>query len=269
MTAVMESVQDVSVDVMNGNLKMQVKKLGSGPDLVYLHPAGGLVIDPWVQSLAEQYTVYAPYFPGTAPGDPYSIHKIDDLWDVVLSYEELFRELGLNQPICIAQSFGGMLASEIASTFPGIFSKLVLLDPVGLWNDEYPVANWISTPADKLPELLFHDPSCPGAVAMFTFPDDIDLTVEIASGLVWSIGCTGKFAWPIPDRGLKGRLHRNTTPTLLVWGEQDALSPARYADDFAALIPNSEKVIIPNCGHIPQVERPEALTAAVTKFLAG
>lgn len=269
MTAVAEDVVDLNVEVMNGNLNMVVKKFGSGPDLVYLHPAGGLVVDPWVQALAEKYTVYAPYFPGTAPGDPYAIHKVDDLWDVVLSYQELFAKLGLEKPICIAQSFGGMLAAEIASTFPGIFSKVVLLDPVGLWNEEYPTADWIGSPPEALPAMLFFDPTCPGAQAMFTFPDDIDLTVEIASGLVWSIGCTGKFAWPIPDRGLKNRLHRNTAPTLVVYGEQDALSPARYADDFVALMPNATKAIIPNCGHIPQVEKPEELTPIVEKFLAS
>ena len=39
--------------------------------------------------------------------------------------------------------------------------------------------------------------------------------------LVWAMGATGKFVWPIPDKGLARRLHRVTAPTLLVWGDRD------------------------------------------------
>jgi pimeloyl-ACP methyl ester carboxylesterase len=269
MSVATDLIQEINVEVGNGLLTMRVQKLGVGPDLVYLHPAGGLMIDPYVMSLSERFTVYAPYFPGCVPGDPYAIHKVDSLWDAVMLYQELFTKLGLQEPIAIGQSFGGMLAAEIASVFPGIFSKVVLLDPIGLWNENYPVANWIATPPPKLPELLFHDPTCAGAVAMFTFPDDLDLTVEIAAGLTWALGCTGKFVWPIPDNGLDKRLFRNTSPTLVVYGDNDKLSSPRYADDFIQHLPNAEKAIIPNCGHIPQVEQPEALAKVVDVFLAG
>lgn len=268
MTITTPEITDVDVPVRNGELTMTVRVLGTGPAVVYFHPAGGLTIDPYVLSLAESHTVYAPFFPGTAPGRPYDIHAIHELWDVVLTYQELLATLELDRPVAIAQSFGGMLAAEIAATFPDTFSKLVLLDPVGLWNDDYPVANWIATPPSELPALLFDDPTSPAAAAMFTFPDDVELTVEIAANLTWALGCTGKFVWPIPDKGLKNRLHRITSPTLLVWGENDKLSPAAYAADFARLIPDTTTQIIPDCGHIPQVEQQEALTDVVNRFLA-
>ena len=47
------------------------------------------------------------------------------------------------------------------------------------------------------------------------------------------MGATGKFTWPIPDKGLKKRIHRVTAPTLLVWGKEDRLVPPVYADEFA------------------------------------
>ena len=53
----------------------------------------------------------------------------------------------------------------------------------------------------------------------------------------WSLACTGKFVWPIPDKGLKKRLHRITAPTLVLWGEQDGLVPPIYASDFEQAIP--------------------------------
>ena len=50
---------------------------------------------------------------------------------------------------------------------------------------------------------------------------------------MWAMGATGKFVWPIPDKGLKKRLHRITAPTLIVWGREDRLISAVYAQEFA------------------------------------
>ncbi len=62
--------------------------------------------------------MYAPEFPGTSAGDPYAIHAVHTLADAVLMYEEMTRVLGLHKPILVGQSFGGMLAAEIATNFP-------------------------------------------------------------------------------------------------------------------------------------------------------
>ena len=55
----------------------------------------------------------------------------------------------------------------------------------------------------------------------------------MTADLVWALGATGKFVWPIPDKGLKKRLHRVKAPTLIVWGEDDALVSSAYAKEFA------------------------------------
>ena len=71
------------------------------------------------------------------------------------------------------------------------------------------------------------------------------------------------------DRGLRNRGHRITAATLIVWGEQDAVIPAVYAAEFQALIPDSQVVLVPECGHIPQVEQLEHTSAAVAGFLSA
>lgn len=147
------------VDVWNDSIRLRFKVTGQGPALVYLHPAAGLAWDGFLDRLAENHTVYAPEFPGTSSSDPYAIHKVDDLWQVVLLYEEAIRKLDIGTPILVGQSFGGMLAAELAAAYPERFSKLVLLDPIGLWRDDAPVANWITAPASDLPALLFADPT--------------------------------------------------------------------------------------------------------------
>ena len=259
---------DLAIPAYGGALDIHVTRLGAGPALVYFHPADGFNVDPFVLDLAERYTVYAPHFPGTAPGDPYAIHAVRSLWEVVLAYQEVFSALDLERPVAIGQSFGGMMAAELAATFPGIFERMVLLDPIGLWNDDYPVVNWTAASPADMPGLLFHDPQTPDALALLAIPDDHEEMIESLSRADWSIGCTARFIWPIPDKGLARRLHRITTPTLVVWGENDRLCPVAYADDFAAGIPNSSKVIIPQCGHIPQVERRLELHAAIAPFLS-
>ena len=121
-----------------------------------------------------QRTIHAPQVPGTTPGKPEAIREVDDLWDLVLVYEEAIRALGLERPAVIGQSFGGMLACELAATFPALFSRIVLLDPIGLWLDEHPVANWVAAAPEELPALLFHDPGCEAARAAMTPPADPD-----------------------------------------------------------------------------------------------
>lgn len=92
------------------------------------------------EKLAASYTIHAPMVPGTAPGRPDEISKVDDLWDLVLVYEETIRALDVRGAPVIGQSFGGMLARELAAHVPSLFSKLVLLDPIGVGLDGFPGA---------------------------------------------------------------------------------------------------------------------------------
>ena len=261
------TITEQTVDVWGGRLTITVKIAGAGTPLLYLHPAAGLAWDPFLSHLASRYTVYAPEFPGTSDGNPYAIHTIDTLSDMVLAYEDLVRALGLDRPVVVGQSFGGMLAAELAAAFPTLPEKLILLDPIGLWSEDAPTANWIATPPGQLPALLFHDPTSPAAQSMLAPSDDIEQQQAAAAAMVWAFGCTGKFAWPIPDRGLRHRLHRVIASTLIVWGRDDRLVSATYAEQFHQLITDSTVTIIEDCGHIPQVEKLDETLEAVDKFL--
>jgi pimeloyl-ACP methyl ester carboxylesterase len=256
-----------TVSVWGGRVELDVLVAGQGPPMVYLHPAAGLVWDPFLERLAAQRTIHAPRVPGTAPGKPDAIREVDDLWDLVLVYEEAIRALGLEQPAAIGQSFGGMLACELAATFPALFSRIVLLDPVGLWLDEHPVANWVAAAPEELPALLFHDPNGDAALAAMTPPADPEAAIAAIAGLSWALGCTAKFVWPIPEKGLAKRLHRIEVPTLIVWGKEDRLVSSAYAAEFGRRISGSRVELVDDCGHIPQLEQPEKTYALVSDFL--
>ena len=261
------AIAERSVRVWQDKLQIQVKVAGNGPPAVYFHAAGGPLWDGFLDALAERFTVYAPEHPGTSAGDPTAIEQVDDLWDLVLIYDEVFEALGLRSPVLLGQSFGGMMACELAATFPARVSKLVLLDPIGLWREDVPVANYMWAAPPELPGMLFLDPAGEAAQQLFTPPADPELAAVGAARLVWALACTSKFTWPIPDRGLHKRLHRIAADTLIVWGRQDSLIPVTYADEFAARIRNSRVVIVDAAGHIPQMEQREQTTRVVLEFL--
>ncbi len=255
------------IEVWGGRLAVEVQVMGSGPPLLYLHPASGLVWDPFVQALAKHRTVYAPLVPGTGAPDRAAIHTVDDLWDLVLVYEETVRGLGIEKAEIVGCSFGGMLAAELAAGFQAVAAKLVLVAPIGLWREDVPVWNWMTAPPTELPGHLFHDPTGPVAQAVLMPPADPNQAIAAQAAFVWALGCTGKFVWPIPEKGLHKRIHRIAAPTLVVWGESDRLIPAAYAHEFAQRIRGAKVEIVPKAGHLPHLEGAERTWAAVAGFL--
>jgi pimeloyl-ACP methyl ester carboxylesterase len=260
-------VREEIVPVGDGRVDMRVQVRGSGPPLVFLHPAAGFAWDPFLEELAASRTVYAPLVPGTSPEDPDAIDEVRDLWELVLLEQEALTALGLQGADLVGSSFGGMLACELQATFPGMFGRLVVLNPIGLWRDDAPVTNWLMTAPQDLPALLFADPSSPEAQAMFALPEDHTQMADAIAGMTWAMGCTAKFVWPVPDRGLTRRLHRITAPTLVIWGDQDRLVPPVYAQEFGERIAGARVEVLQDCGHVPQVEKRAETLALVTEFL--
>jgi pimeloyl-ACP methyl ester carboxylesterase len=67
---------------------------------------------------------------------------------------------------------------------------------------------------------------------------------------------------------LQGRIGKIISPTLLVWGDSDKMIPVQYAKEYNE-IPDSELVVVKNCGHTPYVEKPMTFNKLVLKFLVG
>jgi pimeloyl-ACP methyl ester carboxylesterase len=258
-----------SIPIRHCNFEAKIKTAGSGPPLVYLHAAGGPIWDDFVEGLTERFTVYAPHHPGTGETVRESIYAVESLWDLVLIYDEIFDALGLKSVPLIGTSFGGMMACELAAHRPDRVSKMVVLDPIGLWRDDAPVAPYMVMAPDTLLATLYKHLDSTPVRKVIKMPEDPKEAAVVIADLVWALGATGKFVWPIPDKGLKKRLHRVKADTLIVWGEDDALVSAVYAKEFAARIARARVEIIKDCGHVPQVERLDVLGPMVADFLAA
>ena len=271
MTADAADVRDETVEVWDSRLRLHVKVAGDGPPLLFFHPLSGLAWPPLLDQLAQGRTVYAPEHPGTSPGDPQAIGQVQTFGELLLVYEEMIRKLGLERPAALGQSFGGMVAADLAATFPRLFSKLVLLAPMGLWRDDAPIPlmEMVSGPPEEVPKYLFAHPGSEAARAARALPEDPEQIPKAIAQSTWNVGCTTKFAWPIADHGLGRRLHRIQVPTLVVWGREDALVPVAYAKEFGSRIAGSQVEVIDDCGHAVQADQPERSWTAISRFIDG
>ena len=263
--------RDVVVEVCDGRLSVRFKVAGDGPPLVFFHPLPGLEWQSLLDRLAGSFTVYAPEHPGTTPGDPQAIREVHTFWELLLMYEEALRVLQLERPAIVGMSFGGMVAADLAASFPSLPGRLVLLSPVGLWRDDAPIklVEMVTGPPEALPGWLYKHPESEEALALQALPSDPDEVPRVIAQSVWNVGCTTKFAWPIADHGLERRLHRIAVPTLLLWGRDDALVPASYAGEFGQRIADSRVEVLDDCGHVMQADQPELVLGLISEFLEG
>lgn len=261
--------QERTVTVWQGRVRMRVVSKGRGPVLVFFHGPWGLTWDPFLDRLAESFTVYAPEHPGTTPDAHDDVYHLDGLWDLVLCYDELLETLGIRNAAFVGHSFGGMVACEVAAAYPDRVRRLAMIAPLGFWRDPDRIVNWMMLEPAALRAHIFRDPEGDAARRMFPRTDAQDAaTTEARVRLMWAMGTTGKFIWPIPDKGLKKRIHRVTAPSLLVWGREDRLVPAVYAEEFTRRLAGARVETIDGAGHAPHLEQTDTVARVVRDFLS-
>jgi pimeloyl-ACP methyl ester carboxylesterase len=251
-------------------IETDVEISGDGPPLLWLHGPWGLNQDrPFIERLAAAFMVHAPRFPGTTTGAPNAVHELIGWHDLVVYHDELLEKLGLEASAIAGHSFGALLAAEIAAAAPKSASRLVLIDPVGLWRDDLPVKNWMIVSDKARRPMLFAEPDGAAAKRFFEVPSGAEARVDTLSQMVWSQACTGKFVWPIADRGFSRRAHRIGAPSLIVWGKTDGVIAVEYAQEFAKRMAGARIELIDKAGHLPHLEQPDAVMKFVRDFLLG
>ena len=248
--------------------RVELLRGGEGRPLIYLH---SLLPEtrwlPYHQELARGYEVLAPAHPGF--GATEGLDEIDAMEDLVFHYLDVFEGLGLRRAHVVGVSLGGWIAAELAVRYPERIDRLVLADAFGLRLDGYPIPNFLERLDDPraLRELLFADPK--GPMADLALPERRPDPGQLVGTTTATEALARLGSNPfVHDPKLARRLRRVTCPTLVVWGERDALLPLPYAEAFRDGIPNAELKVLPACGHLPQFEQGDRFVEAVRDFLA-
>jgi pimeloyl-ACP methyl ester carboxylesterase len=234
---------------------------GCGAPLLFLHGAGGA--GRWLplqERLAERFTVWFPSHPGHGGSPP--AEWVEHVSDLAFHYLDLLDTLGLERVHLVGASFGGWIGAEIATMASHRLESLVLIDPVGIKVEGwiYPFLFGMDLP--QIVATVFRDPT--NAVQLAPKDGTIDTLAE----LYRQRAALARVAWNpyLYNPLLRRRLARITAPTLLCWGRHDRLAPLPCAEAWRKEIPGAELRIFEQSGHVPHLEEPDGVAAAVAEF---
>ena len=253
------------VDFADG-LSIEVEKRGAGRPVLLLHGgAGPQSVAGFAALLAEEARVFTPIHPGFS-GRPRP-DRFDGVDDLALAYLDLLARFGARDVTVIGSSLGGWIAAEMAlRDTAGLISRIVLIDAAGIRVDESnprEIADVASLGPAELGRLSFYDPALR--------PDPATMPPELRAAMAANMQTLAVYAGDpyMHDPKLRRRLHRVRIPALVVWGEHDGVIGPDYGRAYAASFPNARFELIPEAGHLPQLEQPERVLAALREFAAA
>ena len=241
-------------------LTVRIDERGSGRPILVLHGGGGpQSVSGFAAALAERAYVLSPIHPGFG-GEPRPewFNSIDDL---ALTYLELLERLDLHEVMVVGFSMGGWIASELAVRDTTRLGSIVLVDAVGIQVEGHEIADVFPLTPDELSALSYHNPAAFRIDPATLSPDQ----VATRAANFQALGVYGREPG-MRDPKLRRRLGRVRIPALVVWGESDGVVDPDYGRAYAQSLPNAHFTLIPEAGHVPQIEQPERLLTLVWEF---
>ncbi len=251
--------------------KIHYVEAGSGPVVILIHGLGADHTSwaPTIAPLAEKFRVIALDQIGFGRSDkPVINYRVGTLVDFLNGF---YKELKIDRASLVGNSLGGFTAAAFALKHPEKVERLVLVDaagfavPKGTDPNAFNVLNPSTREGIKqVMSLVFYNKQM--------FENDAVIDTLYAQKMARGDGYTVQRFIESIMRGedvLDGKLSALKTPTLIVWGREDLLTPLDGGQRFQKEIANSALFIIEKCGHVPQMEKPAEFNAAVIRFLNG
>ena len=244
------------------------QRIGTGPPVVLAHGAAldSRMWDPQTSALSDEFTVVAWDEPGY--GQSSDLPATFGLADYAACLAAVIESVGLGAAHVAGLSWGGSVVLELYRLRPDLVATLILADAYAGWKgslseDELRIRvdgvnRMFVVPAEEF------DPTLPGlfagerptafvpildAMAADVRPESLHLELDIQV-----------------DTDLRDLLPRVAVPTLLIWGELDERSPLGIAHQFADNIPDATLVVIPEAGHVSNLQQPQQFNDAVRTF---
>jgi pimeloyl-ACP methyl ester carboxylesterase len=256
----MTSTRDVA------GTSLEVVERGAGRPLLFLRAGEGLMPErPWLDLLAHRYRVIAPWHPGW--GNSALIDGAGSVDDLAYLYLDLAAELGLQDAVLVGACFGGWVAAEMMVRSTARFSRLVLVDPLGIklgGREERDIADMHALPRAEYLKLAWADPA--SGDTDFTALPESELAAVVRGREAFAL-----YGWKpyMHNPRLRRWLHRIDRPTLLLWGAADRIVTPAYGEGWRREISGARLELIPGAGHFPHWEQPEAFVDKLAAFVDG
>lgn len=248
--------------------QLQIVTGGGGDPLLVLHDElGHQGALRWHQELAQDAALTIPSHPGF--GASPRMEWIMNMRDLAGWYLRALDELGLRSVNVIGFSLGGWLAAEMATMCPSQFKKMALVGAAGI---KPPTGEIFDIFLVTAPELLDAAVLDRDATPEFRAARPEEPSPELMESWAVAREEACRLSWkPYMHYPALPRLlaRAASIPTLLIWGEQDPIVPLSAGEAYRDAIPGSRLEVIPDCGHRPEIERPDRFISLTRQFFAG
>ena len=244
-----------------------VVKGGAGRPLLMLHDELGF---PgwmnWNEALAKEHAFWIPLQPGF--GRTPKLDWMRSYRDLGGFYARVLRELQLSPIDVIAFSAGGYIAAEMIASDPSLFSRMMLVAPMGLKPSEGEIFDFLAVTIRTAVVQTVADSETPEFGRIYggeMTPEQFELFEDARTE-------TARLGWePFMHNPSLGHLLEGVTsvPALLVWGDQDAVVPRGCIEAYQRAMPSAQVMEIPGVGHRPEIENAEAFVQAARGFLTA
>jgi pimeloyl-ACP methyl ester carboxylesterase len=255
-----------------GGLQIAYERAGSGPALVLLHGYVGDGLTTWrrqLDGLSDEFTVVAWDAPGAGRStDPPERFGLDGYADCLAGF---LGKLGLDTAYVAGLSFGGILALALQRRHSALSSALILASATAGWAGSLPPA----VAEQRLRQALALADGTPEAFVGALLPTMFSRTMpqETVDDFRASMRAFHPGGFRAMSRAssedIRDVLPQVDVPTLLVYGDRDVRAPLTVAEALQAAISGSRLVVLPDVGHLCNIEAPDEFNVAVRDFLHG
>lgn len=262
----MAAVNAHAIEVVEAaGISCEVQRGGGGPPLLVIH--GEFGAPGWLDAyelLARDFEVIVPSLPGY--GGSTRPDWIMSTRDIAAWVTWFVRDRKIPVPVnVVGFSMGGWVAAEIATIAPDFFKKMMLVGPMGLKPERSEIFDYfLESGLTGLRRSLHRPEACAEFVKYWGHeltPDEIDMidqNREITCRVAWK-------PW-MHSLTLPNLLGGVTTPTLIVQGAEDRITPTNCGELYRRAIPGARLATIADCGHMVELEKPDEFAKLAKDF---